>query len=82
MQTMSETLKRCAWTTAVPIAYSGVLSCAPVPPLSCFFRGGEVYKSGTPGPVPIASLWPNLPPSFQQGVDGATYLNDSLHRGL
>jgi hypothetical protein len=44
----------------------------------CFFRGAEVYKSGTPAPVPIASLWPNLPPSFQQGVDGATYINDSV----
>lgn len=41
----------------------------------CFFRGAEVYQSGTPGPVPIASLWPQLPPSFQQGVDGATYLS-------
>ncbi|MFN8464725.1 MAG: PQQ-binding-like beta-propeller repeat protein [Caldilineaceae bacterium] len=42
----------------------------------CYFRGGEVYKSGAAGPMSIASLWPNLPPSFQQGVDGATYLND------
>jgi outer membrane protein assembly factor BamB len=44
----------------------------------CFFRGGEVYKSGDPGPVPIAQLWPNLPPSFQQGVDGATYMSGNL----
>ena len=41
----------------------------------CFFRDGEVYKSGAPAPVPIASLWPQLPPSFQQGIDGATYLS-------
>lgn len=41
----------------------------------CFFRGPEVYKSGDPAPVPIAQLWPALPPSFQQGIHGAAYMS-------
>ena len=59
-------------------AYIPVVDNGGVSAVLCFFRGGEVYKSGTSGPVAIAALWPNLPPSFQQGVDGATYLSDSV----
>ncbi len=56
------------------------------------FRGPEVWASVTPPSAqqsgwtleatrmePIASAWPNLPPSFTQGVDGAASVGNTLY---
>lgn len=42
------------------------------------FRGDE-YTEGGNDPEKIAATWPDLPPSFHLGVDGAANVNGSLY---
>jgi len=46
-----------------------------------YFRGGEVFVADgkQSSAQPIGQVWPDLPPSFKQGVQGAAWANGSLY---
>jgi hypothetical protein len=45
----------------------------------CFFRGSEVFIAGASAPAPIGQRWPNLPLSFQDGIDGVVSIGPAFY---